>query len=404
MQLTKKQTQVYKTFLEENPRIYILSGAKRAGKTFVATLMFLHQISRYKDMNLSFIIGGTNQASIRRNVLDDMEEILGKELTPNKANAVEIFGNKVYIFDGANASSYKKVRGFTAAGAFINEATTLHDTFIKEVIARCSYKGARIIMDTNTENPLHKIKVDYIDKAWRRLSNGQLNIAHYNFTLFDNTTLDPEYIEGIVESTPSGMFTDRDIFGRWVTAEGIVYRDFDASKHIKELDDEKRVVKVFAGVDWGYEHKGAIVAIAVTDDGEFYLIEEITAQYQEIDYWVDRAKEIKEKYGNIMFYCDSARPEHVKRFRREGFNAVNADKSVLSGIEQVGSLFKKGCFFISPESKETQEELQLYAWNDKTGDPIKQNDDALDAIRYAIYSEYVGTSQIMTVNKKRMGL
>lgn len=404
MQLTKKQAQVYKTFLDENPRILILSGAKRAGKTTVAILLFLHHISRFKDQGLSFIIGGTNQASIRRNVLDDIETILGKELKPSISNAIEIFGNKVYLFDGGQSNSFKKVRGFTAAGAFINEATTLHDTFIKEVISRCSYKGARIFMDTNTENPMHPIKVDYIDNAGQRLSNGQLNIASYNFTLFDNSAMDSEYIEGIIQSTPSGVFLDRDVYGRWVSPQGVVYKDYDMYKHVKDLEDDKPIEKYIAGVDWGYEHLGVIVVLAITKDGEYYLTDEIVAQHQDIDYWSNRAKEVKAKYGNIMFYCDSARPEHVTRFKRDGLKAVNADKAVLSGIEQVAKLFKTDKLYISSRAQVAQDELQKYCWNEKTGEPVKQDDDVMDAIRYAIYSHYVGTQEIRTISKRRLGI
>ena len=54
------------------------------------------------------IIGGATQAPIRRNILDDMELILGRELTLDKSNAVKIFGNKVYVFDGQNSDAWKK--------------------------------------------------------------------------------------------------------------------------------------------------------------------------------------------------------------------------------------------------------------------------------------------------------
>lgn len=74
-------------------------------------------IATYKDKGLNFIIGGATQASIRRNILDDMELILGRELTLDKSNAVKIFGNKVYVFDGQNWM-HGKARGFTSAGAF----------------------------------------------------------------------------------------------------------------------------------------------------------------------------------------------------------------------------------------------------------------------------------------------
>lgn len=386
--LTAKQWEVINCFKNERPKILICSGAKRSGKTFVLDYVFLAHIAKFKDMGLAFILGGSTQASIRRNVLDDVEKILGKELKIDKTNAVEIFGNKVYCFDGSNADAWKKVRGFTSAGAFLNEATALNDVFVKEVISRCSYDGARIIMDTNPENPMHTVKTDYIDKTGQRLADGQLNIKAFHFTLDDNTFLNKEYVESIKMSTPSGMFYDRDILGQWVSAEGVVYKDFNQNKHFISDSDIPfgEIDKYFCGVDWGYEHWGSIVLIGKSGD-TYYLIKEVAAQHKEIDYWVEVAKEIKREYGNIMFYADSARPEHVSRFIREGIRTKNADKSVLSGIEVVASAFKQDKFFISNSVKRFKEEIFMYSWNEKTGEPVKEWDDCLDSIRYAIYTE-----------------
>lgn len=393
MTWTAKQREVIGCFRRDNPKILICSGAKRAGKTFVLSFIYLAHIAKFKNMKLSFILGGATQSSIRRNILDDWEQLLGKELRLDKTNAIKVFGNKVYCFDGANSDDWKKVRGFTAAGALLNEATALHDTFIKESISRCSYPGARVFMDTNPENPAHTVKVDYIDHDGQRLDNGRLNIRVFNFSLFDNDALDPEYVESIVKATPSGMFTDRDIYGRWVAAEGVVYKDFDKDRHLLTADQVKKVnmVTYFAGVDWGYEHYGAIVVIGQDDQGWSYLIEEHAAQHEEIDYWVDIAKGVKARYGNILFYCDSARPEHVNRFRREGLRARNADKAVLSGIEVVAGGFKQDKLFVVDTAKRFKEEIFMYVWNDKTGEPVKQFDDVLDALRYALYTHSKGS-------------
>ncbi|ATX85181.1 MULTISPECIES: PBSX family phage terminase large subunit [Bacillus amyloliquefaciens group] len=393
MELNKKQKEVWDSFIKEQPKILICSGAKRAGKTFVLVLTFLAHVSKYQNMGLSFIIGGATQAAIKRNVLNDMELILGKELRLDKSNAVEIFGNRVYCFDGANADSWKKARGFTSAGAFLNEATALHDSFVKEVISRCSYKGAVVMMDTNPENPMHTVKTDYIDKDGQKLKSGRLNIRSFHFSLFDNNFLDPEYVESIVASTPSGMFTDRDIHGYWVAPEGVIYKDFNKDIHYissEELENRRvNFKKYFAGVDWGYEHPGSIVVIGQDDQGCFYLLEEYAKQHEEIDYWVKIAKDIKERYGNINFYCDTARPEHVQRFRREKLRALNADKAVISGIEEVARLFKRNELFIVKDKVERfKKEIFMYVWNQKkkTGDPAKEWDDVLDALRYALYS------------------
>ncbi|EJD67862.1 PBSX family phage terminase large subunit [Bacillus sp. 916] len=391
MELNKKQKEVWDSFIKEQPKILICSGAKRAGKTFVLILTFLAHVSKYQNMGLSFITGGAPQPAIKRNVLNDMELILGKELRLDKSNAVEIFGNRVYCFDGANADSWKKARGFTSAGAFLNEATALHDSFVKEVISRCSYKGAVVMMDTNPENPMHTVKTDYIDKDGQMLKSGRLNIRSFHFSLFDNNFLDPEYVESIVASTPSGMFTDRDIHGYWVAPEGVIYKDFNKDIHYissEELENRRvNFKKYFAGVDWGYEHPGSIVVIGQDDQGGFYLLEEHAKRHEEIDYWVKVAKGVKERYGNINFYCDTARPEHVQRFRREKLRALNADKAVISGIEEVARLLKRNeLFIVKDKVARFEKEIFMYVWNQKTGDPVKEWDDVLDALRYALYS------------------
>lgn len=62
--------------------------------------------------------------------------------------------------------------------------------------------------------------------------------------MFDNTFLDEEYIESIIASTPTGMFTDRDIYGKWVSAEGVVYKDFKEKVHyIKEEEFKTKQIK-----------------------------------------------------------------------------------------------------------------------------------------------------------------
>lgn len=388
MTLTNKQKEVFNSYRYEKPRILLCSGAKRAGKTFILNLIWLTHIAKFENKGLSFIIGGATQASIRRNVLNDLENIIGKELKLDKTNAVNIFGNKVYCFDGANADAWKKVRGFTAAGAFLNEGTALHDTFVKECISRSSYPGAAVFIDTNPENPAHTVKTDYIDKDGQMLPNGRLNIRAFHFTLFDNDKLDSEYVDSIVAATPSGMFTDRDIYGLWVAAEGVIYPDFNKGIHYIDSIDGINFIKYFAGVDWGYKHYGAIVVIGLDDKGNYYLVREVAKQFEEIDFWVSEAKNIKKEYGNINFYCDTARPEYITKFLKSGIRALNADKAVISGIESVAKLYKGNRFFILRSAvKRFDEEIYMYVWNEKTGEPIKLFDDVQDAIRYAIYTE-----------------
>ena len=387
MKFHNKQLEVLRCIKNEKPKILICSGAKRAGKTFVLTFAFMAHVAKYQDKGLSFILGGATQASIRRNILDDMEGVLGKEIKLNKSNAFDLFGNKVYCFDGANSDSYKKARGFTAAGAFLNEATTLHDTFVKEVISRCSYTGARIYMDTNPENPTHSVKTDYVDKDGQRLKNGQLNIKAFNFTLYDNTFLNKEYVESIEASTPSGMFFDRDILGVWVASEGVVYKDFNKDIHyIKEANVGFK--KIFCGVDFGWEHHGSMVVVGLGLDDKYYLIKEYAYKHKDIEYWIGIAKEIIKEYGNINFYCDYARPDYVHKLQVNGIRAINAKKDVLEGISTVATLFKTNKLLILEDNVNIfKTEIYNYVWAKGKDEPIKSSDDVLDSLRYAIYSD-----------------
>lgn len=384
---TPKQIKILKRTNTSDFFILGLHGAKRTGKTVINNDIFLRELRRVRKIadNLKikepmYILAGVSSKTIQNNILQEIYNRYQLDIKFDKHNSFTLFGVKVVQAFTGTIAGLGGIRGMTAFGAYINEASLANEMVFKEIISRCSGDGARIVFDTNPDHPEHWLKKEYID------SNSE-NIISYHFKLDDNTFLTERYIKNIKESTPSGMFYDRDIEGLWVTGEGVVYSDFNAAKHyicdISEIEFETYI----AGVDWGYSHFGSIVVFGIDKDNKWYLIEEHSTQFKEIDYWVNVALDIKERYGNINFYCDSARPEHVERFRRERIRALNADKSVLSGIEEVARLIKLNRFFVLENKvKRFKEEIYNYVWDEKTGEPIKANDDVLDSIRYAVYT------------------
>ena len=186
------------------------------------------------------------------------------------------------------------------------------------------------------------------------------------------------------------MFYDRDINGAWVSADGMVYPDFDQEVHYVSMADVPldKIVRWFVGVDFGWEHYGSFVLIGKTDDGVYYLVKEWAAQHRHIDQWVEIGLQIKENLGNINFYCDSARPEYIQKMRVAGLRALNARKEVMAGISEVASLYKqKRLFIVKENAPRFQEEIYGYVWKEGADDPVKENDDTQDAIRYGIYSD-----------------
>lgn len=403
----EKQIKVLKYAMNEDYFMLINHGAKRTGKTILNNDLFLFELRRVRDiankLNIplpQYILAGADLGAVQRNVLNELTNKYEIEFKFDKHNRFILFGVQVCCFGHSKINDMGRIRGMTSYGAYINEGTMANEEVFNEIKARCSGEGARILVDTNPDQPEHWLKTNYIDKA-----DGKV-IQSYHFKLDDNTFLTDRYKDNIKAATPTGMFYDRDIEGLWVSAEGIVYKDFRKEKHYIKSKDLKDInfVKYFAGVDWGYEHPGAIVLLGKDDKGDIYLLEEHSKQHEEIEYWVNIAKEIKSRYGNISFYCDTARPEYIKRFKKENIKAKNADKAVLAGIGAVARLIKTEKLKIVEDKVDLfKKEIFMYAWNKTTGEPIKVWDDVLDALRYAIYTQSI-SKKIGVASKTKLGL
>lgn len=404
---SKRQIEVLRETVDKDWFITLLHGAKRSGKTKINNDSFLFELRRVRKIadaegvkEPMYILAGVSSATINKNILQELYNMYNIELKFDKHNNFKLFGVKVVQAYTGNIGGVGAIRGMTAYGAYVNEASLAKQEVFAEIISRCSGEGARILADTNPDNPEHWLKKEYIDKP-------NDNVKAFHFELDDNTFLSDRYRENIKAATPSGMFYDRDIKGLWVSADGVVYKDFDANKHYIKSDKLPTLSKFYCGVDWGYEHWGSIVVIGETDDGTAYLIEEHAKQYEEIDYWVGIAKGIQERYGQkVPFYCDSARPEHVARFKRDRLNAFNADKARLSGVESVARKMKCDKLYICRDKVEKfPNEIYQYVWDEKSGEPIKQFDDVLDSLRYAIYTdESRNNKRVDIVSKVRFGL
>lgn len=386
-QFTDKQFQIYKEIMKKDWFLCILYGAKRTGKTIFNNYMFLEEVLNVRERatklgirNPQYILAGYTLGTIQKNVLEELTNMYGLEFTFDKYNRFKLFGVTIVQTPHGNVKGLAAIRGMTAFGAYINEASLAHPSVFDEIKSRCSGEGARILSDTNPDNPEHWLLKDYIQ-------NEDESIISYHFELDDNTFLSERYRKNIKATTPSGMMYDRNILGLWVSGDGLVYQDFDKKIHTMTQDELKQIPmkQYFAGVDWGYEHHGVIVVFGMGYDDRFYLIEEHAKQHVFIEDWVRIARDIKARYGDIPFYCDSARSEHVAKFDEEGINAIFADKRIMRGVELVAHYFKNDKLRILYDAcPRFASEIYNYAWDTKKDLPIKEYDDVMDAMRYAL--------------------
>lgn len=386
---TPKQIEILKACRNTDWFMLINHGAKRSGKTQLDNDLFLAELRKVRktadEMGIDtpqYILAGYSMGNIQDNILTELSNKYGFEFKFDKYNNFNLFGVKVVQTSHGSISGLGRIRGMTSFGAYINEASLANQEVFDEIKARCSGKNARIIADTNPDHPEHWLLKDYINSS----ASG---IMSNHFRLDDNTFLDARYVKQIKETTPSGMFYDRGVEGLWVSGEGVVYPDFDREKHSITAEQAKglRFDRVFAGVDWGWEHWGAIVVIGVTGK-RYCIIEEHAAQHRFINDWILAARDIIARHGNISFYCDPARTEHVAAFQKAGIRAYLANNRVLSGIEAVATLMKNDLFrIVYDECPRFRDEIYKYIWKKNSGEPLKENDDVLCAIRYGIYSD-----------------
>lgn len=380
-----------KSYLEDEWRILILAGSVRSGKTYINNYLFLMELRRVRQLAQEmgephplYILAGYSSRTIKTNVITSLESQFGISLNADRHGHYHLFGVEIVPAYTNNDRGVGSIRGLTAFGAYVNETSLATQSVFQEIKNRCSVEGSRIICDTNPDVPTHWLKTEYIDNT-----DPKARIKSFSFTIDDNTFLAQEYVDSLKAATPSGMFYDRAIRGLWVTADGLVYRDFDKDKHIVDtIPDE---LSYYVGVDWGFEHKNSIVVLGDDPtDGTTYLIKEITGKHQYVQHWIDVAHEIQNQYGeDINFWCDSARPEYVQAFIDAGINARNADKSIMAGVESVGSRMRQGKFKVNKNGIEKfLDEIYQYVWNEQTGEPLKKNDDVMDATRYGVYNQH----------------
>lgn len=392
--LTNKQQQVLNSYLHDDWKFLILTGAFRAGKTIMNNYLFIMELKRIarlsiqrKDPHPQYILAGYSSNSIYTNVISAIESYFGITMKTDRHGHYHLFGIDIVPSYTGSIRGVGSIRGMTSYGAYINEASlATHDVF-QEILQRCSIEGARIICDTNPDIPTHWLKTDYIDNH-----DPKARIKSFTFTIDDNTFLSKDYVESIKAATPRGMFYDRGILGQWVTGDGIVYQDFNKDTMAIPRDRVPDGLDYYVGVDWGYEHPNPIILLGDDKDGNTYVLEDYTQKHKFINYWVEIAKNLQTRFGrNLIFYADSARPDNVNEFQSNGLNCINANKNVLPGIECVARKMREGKFYVvDTASNGLLDEIYQYAWDESTGLPLKENDvrhnDRLDAIRYAIYS------------------
>jgi len=207
----------------------------------------------------------------------------------------------------------------------------------------------------------------------------------FHFTSYDNPHIPREEIDKAKSEISEDRFA-QEYLADFRKTEGLVYKEFDRSRHITEKFPES-FSDTILGADFGYTNPSAIIPINVDSDNHYWIRDEFYKTHQ-------TTEQIGEQgllYKATKHYPDPAEPDRIEILRKMGWNCREVSKDIVSGVDRVRELFKQNRVHIHPDCKNLIHELETYRYPDKKPDkneeekPVKENDHALDALRYALY-------------------
>lgn len=181
----------------------------------------------------------------------------------------------------------------------------------------------------------------------------------------------------------------------------LVYGSFSKWKNVIPYYDPTKDalwVKFYRSIDFWTSHPTAVIFLAQDEDDNLYIYDEIKLANTELEEIVKEINKVSKGTEFEFFVRDSAaKREGLEIEKRFGLKTTPADKhskgandmsNRRTGILMINSLFKEEKLFIAETCTNLIKELSSHYYKDwakRDWEVIKENDDLLDAMRYAIF-------------------
>lgn len=211
--------------------------------------------------------------------------------------------------------------------------------------------------------------------------------AAFHFTTYDNPFMPVDEVEKAKKELPEDRFS-QEYMADFRKSEGLVYKEFSRDRHVFESDVTK-FDEYIGGIDFGFTNPCAVLHIKRDGDDNYFVIGEwyVTGRTDE------QIAEYVQSCNFNRVYPDPESPSAIAVLNSKGVAVVEVIKnkdSIKNGIDRVRQLFKMGKLHIHKSCINLISELETYSYPErKPGkneyeNPIKENDHALDALRYAL--------------------
>lgn len=410
-------------------------GAVRSSKTVASLLAWVRFVLTGPQGAL--LLSGRTETAVINNVVLPLQAMLGtKRVVLNRGlGIVNILGREHRIIGANDVQARTKIQGMTLAGAYVDEAANVHEDFFDMLRSRLSVPGAFLIFTCNPEGPKHWLLVKWLSRAgqWidkhgeRRLNyddDSLPELYRVTFVLSDNHWLvrnNPKFYNELLNTWPKNSpWHRRYIESEWVSADGMIYQSWDETRMaISSQQVPAGTIPLMVGVDYGTNHRTRGYLIGMTQvvlgkdghpdweasrggvqTGYWVLIvlrefspdtATIGQHAQQLEDWLT-AGQILYGFSEWVAVDPAALAFRAELFNRGRSDVMNAHNAVLPGIQTVDALMAANrLYVVSDQCPYLVDMVDAYAWDTKATErgqtkPKKEDDDEVDALRYAIYT------------------
>ncbi len=385
----------------------ICDGAVRSGKTFCLSLSFVLW-TFYAFQGGDFGLCGKTIRSLRRNVVTpllpllqslgfDCEEKLSQNVLLVRSGSVQ---SRFYLFGGKDEGAAALIQGVTLCGVLFDEVALMPRSFVEQAMARCSVSGSRFWFNCNPEHPEHWFYREWIVQA------EQKNALYLHFTMDDNPSLSDK-VKRRYEKLYTGAFYERFVRGRWVAAFGAVYPFMERTEMYADVPAD--LCEFAVSCDYGTVNPTSM-GLWGKKDGVWYRVDEYYFDSRREGY----QKTDEEHYAALeqlangrklrQVVVDPSAASFIEVIRRHGkYRVTAAQNNVADGIRKTAVALKEGSIRICKNCAAARREFQLYRWASGTraDAPVKENDHAMDDIRYFVTTVADGGSVVCALAAER---
>lgn len=279
-----------------------------------------------------------------------------------------------------------KVGSLDLAWAGVDEAVELKSadwTMLQGRLRDPAMEWHQLAAATNPASPKHWLKQRFTPSDDR----------HEFIVATRNRFLPADYLERLA-GLPDDVHGKRLGQGLWVAAEGAIYLLPD--EQIATADRSTIWRRRVGGIDWGFVHAFAAEIVLESGSGRRHVAEEVYGSGRLVEDVIPTLLELQEVWELEAWYADPSEPEYIETCKRRGVRIEPAINDVGPGIDAVAASIGAG-MTIDPSCEGLLGEIPDYRWKPDrlTGglkdEPLKEDDDAVDALRYACMALERGT-------------